>query len=188
MGELGEPEIDDLDVPLVGDHHVTGLEIAVHDAFVVGEREGLADLERVRDDGLGVERAFENDVGELASPDELHRDERHAIFVSDLEDRRDVGMLERGGRFRFLNEALPAIRIRGLDGLGKHFDGELAIELGIPRAVDLAHPAAADLLDDLVVRKCASDQSFPSLNPSGANQIVRRSANGGQTGRSLRAR
>ena len=41
---LGEPEVEDLDVAVLGDHDVAGLQVAVDDALLVGDLEGLGDL------------------------------------------------------------------------------------------------------------------------------------------------
>ena len=56
-GRAGEAEVADLDAPVVGEQHVLGLEVAVHDAGLVRGREagehGLGDVDRL----LGGERS-----------------------------------------------------------------------------------------------------------------------------------
>ena len=58
-------------------------------------------------------------------------------------------MVERRGRARLLLEARAAVRIRR-HRRRQHLDRDLAPELRVPRAVDLAHPARAERREDLV--------------------------------------
>ena len=44
LAQLGETEVEDLDVLVVGDHDVAGLEVAVDQATLVGRPERLGDL------------------------------------------------------------------------------------------------------------------------------------------------
>ncbi len=52
LDELRQPEVDDLRVAVVGDHHVGRLQIAVNQALLVRAAEALRDLD------AEVERAF----------------------------------------------------------------------------------------------------------------------------------
>ena len=56
---------------------------------------------------------------------------------------RDVRMVERRERLRFALEAREPLRIGGERGR-QDLDRDVAIELGIARAIDLAHAAGAD--------------------------------------------
>ena len=58
-------------------------------------------------------------------------------------------MVERGQRLGFALEARDAFGVGG-ERLWQHLDGDLAIELGIARAIDLTHPAHAKQRADLV--------------------------------------
>jgi len=82
------------------------------------------------------------------------------VHLVDLVDRGDVGMVERRGCLSFLNEAALALGIGDEVG-GKDFEGDLPVELEIHSAVDNAHAAAADLFEDLVVRKGSPDHDEP---------------------------
>ena len=81
--------------------------------------------------------------------DELHDDERTGVAVADIEHRDDVGMIERGGRLRFAREPAHggriARRIRGDD-----LQRDVALERGVPGAIHLAHPTAAQTGDDVI--------------------------------------
>jgi hypothetical protein len=62
---------------------------------------------------------------------------------------RDVRMVQRGERFCFALEPREALR-----GVGEHirenFDRHIPIQLPVPGAIDLAHPAGAEGGEDLV--------------------------------------
>jgi hypothetical protein len=58
-------------------------------------------------------------------------------------------MVERRGGARFLLEALQPVGI-GRHGGRQHLDGDVAAKPAVPRPVDDAHAAGADLGDDLV--------------------------------------
>jgi hypothetical protein len=42
--ELGQPEVDDLGMSLLGHHHVRGFDVPVHDTFLVRQGQPLGDL------------------------------------------------------------------------------------------------------------------------------------------------
>ena len=69
-------------------------------------------------------------------------------------------MLERRGRLRFLEEAAFPFRIGDEIG-GQDLECHLAVQLGIDGAVDDAHAAAADFVEDLVVGKGPPDHRSP---------------------------
>jgi hypothetical protein len=64
-------------------------------------------------------------------------------------DRADVRVLERGRGARLALEPLERLRVRG-NVLGEELQGDLAPESQVLGAVNDAHAAAAELLDDPV--------------------------------------
>jgi hypothetical protein len=58
-------------------------------------------------------------------------------------------MIQRGDRAGFLLEATEAIGVGG-KRRGQDFDGDVAAEARVPRAIDLAHASGANCGDDLV--------------------------------------
>ena len=80
----------------------------------------------------------------------LHRDKRAAIGFIDVENRRDVGMLDGSGGPGFLDESLLAVFVLS-KVLGEEFEGDLALQLGVLGEVDRAHATLPDLLEDFVV-------------------------------------
>jgi hypothetical protein len=70
-------------------------------------------------------------------------------FTPDVEDGQDVGVLQRSRRPRLPLEAAQAFRV-ACEGPEQDFDGHVATEAGIARALHLVHPAGADLRHDHV--------------------------------------
>ncbi len=60
-----------------------------------------------------------------------------------------AAMVQRGEGARLAMEASEPVRV-GRETLGQHLERDLAAELLVPRAVDLAHPPLADEGEDLV--------------------------------------
>ena len=101
------------------------------------------------------ERPCLQDVPERLSLDELHGDENRRVRRPDVVDRDDVVVVEAGGRARFLLEPLVPVGI-GRELGREHLDRHVAPEAGVPRAVDLPHPAGAERREDLVRAKFLS--------------------------------
>ena len=81
--------------------------------------------------------------------DELHRQEHLVVDDADVVNGDDVRVLEARDRLCFTQQARPRRVLHALPGLDQ-LEGDLSIELRIIRAVDDAHRAGADALDDHV--------------------------------------
>ena len=78
---------------------------------------------------------------------------------TEVEDREDVGMRERGDGLRFALEPLERGRITG-ERRRQYFDGDVAIELRIARPIDFAHPPCANRRKDLVrTQSCSGSET-----------------------------
>ena len=143
LGQLGQAEVEDLDVAVLRDHQVLGLQVPVDDAGGVGLGQALGGLDGDIEQPLGRQRlAGGDELAQGLSLDQLHGDVEGAVGLADVVDGQDVGMIQGRGRAGLLLEALAAIGIRR-DGGGQDLDRDLAPELRVPRPVDLAHPARA---------------------------------------------
>src|ERR1039458_10803685 len=81
---------------------------------------------------------------------EFHGDEIGAFPLADVIDVDDAGVVERGSRAGFLEEA--ALVVFG-DALGfEKFERQVSVQTDILGLVDHAHAAGAQLFDDPVVR------------------------------------
>jgi hypothetical protein len=146
----GEAEVDDADAAVVVDEHVVGLEVAVDEAVLVGGGEALAGLAEHGEDlapGPGFEVQPDRERDAL---DELHGDEDVVLVGADVVDRDDVGVREAGHRLGLAQEASAGdVLALAAEVRVEQLDGDLAVELGVPRGVDDAHAAGADQAQDV---------------------------------------
>ena len=93
--------------------------------------------------------------------EKLHGDEGLAVFFADFVNGADVGVVQCGGGLGFALKTGESLRIAGYV-IGKELEGDEAVKARVFRFVDDAHAAAAELLDDAVVRDGLADH-FPSI-------------------------
>ena len=159
---LGEPEVQHLDLSVGGHHDVAGLEVAVDDALLVGDLDGLGDLHADAGGFLHRQRSPSDLLGEGLSLGHLHHEEALALDVLEAVDPRDVGVGERREDAGLALEPLQPLHVFG-EALGQHLEGHVAAELRVLGPPDLAHAALAQLRAHLVVRKRFSDHASFSL-------------------------
>ena len=107
------------------------------------------------------------------SLDELHGQEVDAVGFLDREHADNAGVVEGGERSGLALESVEPLRV------GRHFcrqglERDVAPELRVGRAVDLAHPARADRGGDPVVAKSASDHESDSTPQPEQDQTTSR--------------
>lgn len=146
-GQAHEPEVEHLHDAARVEHDVGGLEVAMHEALRVCSGQRFAGGEVLVDD-LAPVRAFP--ARERGAVDELHRDEQRAVVDADVVDLDDVRVGEASQRLRLAER--PLARFVGAVGQrpAYHLDGDVAVELRIAGAKDLAHAACAEPGDDPV--------------------------------------
>src|SRR5580704_13581089 len=131
-----------LDPPILGDHDVRGLQIAVHDTFFmrgcqrIGKRSTYFANLFYRETLLGDQRF------QRSSLDKFHREKLHAFVLFHRKNGHDVGVIEGCHRARFALEASQKLRIAR--HLGRQdFERHVAAKLGVGGAIHFAHPAHA---------------------------------------------
>ncbi len=146
----GEAEVHDLGPALRCHDDVRRLDVAVDDAPLVCGGESLRDLDSDVERVIGSERAGRDLHLQVLSLNTLHRDEGPSVGLVDLEDRTDVGVVERGSGLRLLDEPF---RGRGITGRvrGQELEGHRPFQPGVLGLVDDTHAAFAELLGDPVV-------------------------------------
>ena len=80
--------------------------------------------------------------------DQLHHQEVPAGGVLETVERGDVGMIQRGEGLRLTLELHRPIGI-GHEGLEHHLECYVSIEPRVARAIDLAHSALAQRVEDV---------------------------------------
>ena len=86
---------------------------------------------------------------QVVALDQLHHEGGHAVGFFQPVDRGDVRMIQRGEHFRFALESREPIASAATTA-GRTLDRDLALQLRVGRAIDLAHAARADLRGDFV--------------------------------------
>ena len=103
----GDAEVHDHDAPGAREHHVLGLDVAVHEP---GGVDGLEPGQELRGDLAGLlesERAsLAQQVGERHPVDELHRHQLAAVELDEVEDAADVRRDDLARRADFLPQAV----------------------------------------------------------------------------------
>src|SRR5271163_1102365 len=91
--------------------------------------------------------------------EKLHSDEGLSLLVINLMDRADVRMIQCGGSFSFALKTGKCLRVFG-HVVGQELEGNKAAELYVLGFVHHAHTAAAQLLNNAVVRDGLADQEW----------------------------
>ncbi len=146
---LGQAEVGDLGRAVVAQQDVGRLEVAVDDPQPVrlgdSARHLLEDPRR-RDRGPG--RTIDPPA-QAARREVLHRVEGQAVALAPVVDLDDVGMPQPGDRFGLGQEALQRL-LGGVPAGRDHLEGDPSAEADLAGAIDHAHPAAAQDLDELI--------------------------------------
>jgi hypothetical protein len=90
---------------------------------------------------------------------EWNRADDTVSVTSDLVNGADLRVIERGGRPRLTAKTFQRLRVLG-QIVREEFQGDEATEIGVLGFVDNTHPAAAQLLDDAVVRDGLADHYY----------------------------
>ena len=133
---------------VAGEQDVVGLDVAVQDAAFVDGDEGVTDIGGDRQgESFGQHAALVDEAAQGWAGDVFDREVVLAVVLVDLDQAGDVGVADLGEEAGLLEESLEHFRLTGelrqerLDG----DDTAIRVVLG---AVDLAHAAGAELLED----------------------------------------
>ena len=114
------------------------------DALLVRRFERLGDLPRDRQRLVERDRASRDPLGQRRRPRPAPSPARWSPSeLLQAVDVRDVRMVQRREDFRFALEAREALG-SARQRLGQHLDRDLALQLGVGGAIDLAHAAGAE--------------------------------------------
>ena len=115
----------------------------------MGGRQPTRDLDRPANRLTFRDRRRRDDVAQRAPFQQLGDEVRPARLDADVEDREDVGMVQRRRCARLeLEAAQPLVILRRVSR--QHLDCDLAAEPRVFRAIDLTHAAVSKRSDDFV--------------------------------------
>lgn len=118
-------------------------------ALLVGGREAVGDLQGVIDRLSRGERSGAQPRAQRLALEQLHDGVHRRAMPPEVMDGENVGMREGGHDLGLTLEASEGGGILG-EMRREHLNGDVAAELRVTGAVDLAHPAGAERADDLV--------------------------------------
>ena len=170
--EFGHTEVENLDQPVAGNHHVFRFQVAVHNAGGMGFRQSIRNLcgnvnHLGQRNGAGSQQ-----LAHRFSFHQFHGDVGGSIHLSEFVNGHDIGMVQGRCRARFLLEALDAPAV-GVQVAGQDLDGDLTPEAGIARAIDFSHPAGAERRQNLVGAKSRARRERNRLPALGRGRILR---------------
>ena len=103
------------------------------------------------DEHIHAQRPARDAILQRHALHQFHRDERDALVLVDVVNRADIRMVQRRGSARLALKSLERSRV-GRHAQRHKFQRHLPPQLRILSAIHHAHPAAADLFDDAVMR------------------------------------
>jgi len=157
-----QPEIEDLGVPVLGDHDVSRLDVPVHDAVPVGAHQAACNRQSDLEHLARGKRRFLQALGQGHPIVIGHADEwAPAIGFIHLVDAADIRVVQGRGRLGLLDEAVFEIGVGHQVGMDE-FERTMDLKLGIEGLVDRTHAPVPDLFEDFIVRNSAADHHVPS--------------------------
>ena len=152
---LGQSKIGQPDLAGRIEDQVRRFHVAVDHITLMGMGQGLGGLQRpagrldkIQRDSLLL-RLLQHG-SQAAALDELHGIVEHALLLADGEDRYDVRVVQLGDRLGLALEPFHGILV-GNACEAEDFEGHFPLERELLGFIDHAHPAPADLADDLKV-------------------------------------
>jgi len=149
-GLLGQAHVGELGGPVGADQHVLGLDVAVDHSAGVGvlQRPG-----HLGDDGQGFllvqSPLLAEDLRQRAALDELHGQVVVVAALTHVQGADQVGMVELAGQPGLAHEALHEVAVLG-EVPAQDLEGHLAVHGDLAGQVHRAHPALAELAEQLV--------------------------------------
>ena len=145
------------------DEDVCGLDVAVHDALRMGGIQSVGDLDAHVEKLLQVHGAVADAVLQRGALEKLHGNEHLPGALADLINRADVRVIQRRRGASLTTEPFEDVGFAG-QFRREEFQCGGAAELSVLGFVHHAHPAAAHLLQDAVVRDGLPDQGVGAFH------------------------
>ena len=136
--EAGQAEISDLRLVARRQQHVAGFQVAVDDAALVGQVHGAGQALDQAHRPAGLLRLAGQPVAERPTLHHLHRKERPAVHLAQIEHLDDVGMVQGGDGLSLGAETSDGVGV-ALPVRQQHLDRDQAVEAQLPGAIHDAH-------------------------------------------------
>ena len=175
----GDAEVHDLDLAVLGDHDVAGLDVTVHEqgtmaVFESGQDPGddshrLAWLERAVGDDVTQEppvNVFHDDVGNLC----LDAVRFTNGLLAGIEDAHNSGVRHPRRFLRLFTEQDAEARVGG-EGRLQELDRNAPSEAGVGADVDIRHATAPDEITELVSASKQAGTFSHVLSPGGVGGL-----------------
>jgi hypothetical protein len=156
--DLRQPEVENLGVPAFGNKNIRRLDVAMNDPFRMRRVERVGDFNRQEDDGFVLQRFSRDEMFQRGAIQKLHGNERLLTVLADLVDGANIGVIESGSCSRLTAKAFQRLRVFR-HFVWQEFKGDKSAEFGVLSLVDHPHAAAAEFLDNAVVRDGLADHS-----------------------------
>ena len=154
--DLCQPKVENLGVSALGHKQVRRFDIPVDDAFGVSRVERVGNLDGEGQNQFGFHRSPADAMLQRHAIQKLHSDERLSVLLANVVDRADIGVIQGGSSLRFALKAAERLWVSG-NFIGKELESDEAMQSRVLSLVDHAHAAAAQLLDDPVMRDGLAD-------------------------------
>ena len=148
--QLGQAKVDDLEVAVLRDEQVFGLEVTVNDAAPVHLGEGVSRLTCVVKRLPELQGASLEHVAQRAAVDVLHGDVRAVADLADVVDGGDVRVVDRCRQACFLDEPLAPRFITRQCGANQ-LEGRSALQVQVLGEKDLSHSTLPQMFEEAVV-------------------------------------
>ncbi len=119
------------------------------DRFLVRRFETFGELDEKRDGLVDRDRSAGDSIRQRLAFDQLHRQQPLAIGLLEPIEGGDVCVIQLREQLRLPLKPIQALSV-SREFIGKDFDGDVASEFRVTRAINLAHAACTDGLDDFV--------------------------------------
>src|SRR6516164_1396660 len=95
----------------LGDENVGWLDVAMNDALSVRGIESVSDFDANVEQHFHIERTSQDEVLKSLAVKEFHGNEGTAIFLADVVNGANVGVVEGGGGFGFAAKTLEGLTV-----------------------------------------------------------------------------
>ena len=167
--QLGETEVGDLHAAFLVDQDVLGLDVAMDDAFIVGELQGIADLRHDPERFGGLQSAGPHRLAQIDAVHEFHDEITETAGLADIVNADNVRMAEHGERLGLAHEPFGK---RGIlaELRRQNLDCDQPVQAVLPRLVHRSHAALTQQFENLQMWKHRLQRFTRRRNESGSGR------------------